>query len=193
MAITQRRMTLEEFLELPEEKPALEYVDGEVVRKVSPQGEHSTLETLLPEWINRFARPRRLAHAFAELRISFGGWSPVPDIAVYRWSRIPFTERGRVPNTFPEPPDIAIEIVSPDQSVTALAKRCQWFVEHGVGLALLIDPGEESVIIFRPESGARVLAGTDEIDFGDTLPGFRPTVQELFALLSPSPDQFADL
>ena len=32
MAITQRRMTLEEFLRLPEEKPYLELIDGMVVQ-----------------------------------------------------------------------------------------------------------------------------------------------------------------
>jgi hypothetical protein len=36
MAITQRRLTLEEFLKLPEEKPYLELIDGVVRQKVAP-------------------------------------------------------------------------------------------------------------------------------------------------------------
>ena len=80
MATTEQRLTLEEFLKLPEEKPALEFIDGMVTQKVSPQGIHSTLQARVIERINRFAEPLRLAFAFPELRATFGGFSPVPDI-----------------------------------------------------------------------------------------------------------------
>ena len=39
-----RRMTLDEFLELPETKPVLEYVDGVVTQNVAPQGQHVLLQ-----------------------------------------------------------------------------------------------------------------------------------------------------
>src|SRR5205823_3342989 len=55
MAITQRPMTLEEFLDLPEKKPALEYDDGVVTQKVSPQGQHSRLQFVIDQLINRIA------------------------------------------------------------------------------------------------------------------------------------------
>ena len=35
--------TLEEFLQLPETKPASEYIDGKIYQKPMPQGKHSTL------------------------------------------------------------------------------------------------------------------------------------------------------
>ena len=44
MAISQRRLTLAEFLELPEQKPALEYETGAVKQKVSPKAPHSRLQ-----------------------------------------------------------------------------------------------------------------------------------------------------
>jgi Uma2 family endonuclease len=37
-------LTLEAFLELPETKPASEYINGEIIQKPMPQGEHSTLQ-----------------------------------------------------------------------------------------------------------------------------------------------------
>jgi len=43
MAITGRRLTAQEFLELPEEKPYLELIDGEVVQKPLPQEQHGFL------------------------------------------------------------------------------------------------------------------------------------------------------
>ena len=120
MAVVHRRMTLAEFLALREAEPALEFTDGEVTRKVSPKGQRSRLQVTLIERYNQFAEPRRLALAFSELRATFAGASPVLDAAVYRWERIPVDERGEIVNDFREPPDIAIEIVSPEQSVNAL-------------------------------------------------------------------------
>ncbi|MBC1270530.1 Uma2 family endonuclease, partial [Trichormus variabilis FSR] len=36
-----RRISLEEFLQLPETKPVSEYIDGEIIQKPMPQGKHS--------------------------------------------------------------------------------------------------------------------------------------------------------
>ncbi len=107
----------------------------------------------------------------------------MPDVAVYRWERVPVTERGRVANRFYEPPDVAIEIVSPEQSVNALVRRCLWYVANGVGLALLVDPSDESVLSFRPGQAPRPLAGADRIDLNEILPGFALTVGVLFESL----------
>ncbi len=85
MAIAGRRMTLEEFLALPEEEPALEYVDGEVVQKVPPLTWHAMLQLECASQLQGFARPRRLAHVLTEHRSTYGGLSTVPDVAVYRW------------------------------------------------------------------------------------------------------------
>ena len=82
MAITGQTLTLEEFLQLPEEKPALEYVAGTVRQKVSPEILHGLLQGVLFEWINRFAWPRKVATAAVELRVSFAGASHVPDVVV---------------------------------------------------------------------------------------------------------------
>lgn len=184
MAITQQRLTLEQFLELPEEEPALEFAEGEVIQKASPKGKHSGLQGELVELINHFARPRKVARAFPELRASFGGRSYVPDVAVYRWDRIPVDEAGRVADEFREPPDIAVEIVSSGQSVNAIVRRCVWYVEHGVRLAVSVDPADDSVLLFRAGRPPQALRGADRIDVDDVLPGFELTVQELFAGLS---------
>ena len=92
MAIADKPMTLEEFLELPEEEPALEFEDGKVTQKVSPKGRHSVLQLAVAEAFNRFAKPRKLAYAFPELRSTYGTVSLVPDVAIYRWDRIPRDE-----------------------------------------------------------------------------------------------------
>jgi Uma2 family endonuclease len=184
MAITQQGLTLEQFLALPEEKPALEYVDGDVCQKMSPKGEHSGIQVALIELINGFARSRKLGLAFSELRTTYGGRSFVPDVAIYRWERIPRSERGRIVSNFTEPPDATIEIVSPGQSPNSLTRRCLLFLAEGVRIALLIDPYDESIVDFRPGAEPRVLRGADLIDLADVVPGLGFTVAELFDLLT---------
>lgn len=132
--------------------------------------------------IDAFAEPIKLASAFTELRITFGGRSYVPDVVVYRWERIPRAPDGRVLLHPVTPPDIAIEILSPDQTAAALSRRCRWCVENGVEISLLIDPERRTVRLFRTGLTA-LLRENDRIDLDDVLPGFELTVRELFAIL----------
>ena len=183
MAITGRRLTLAEFLALPEEKPALEFRDGRVTQKVPPDRTHARLQSKLAELVNRFAEPRELAMAFTELRAYFGGAAFVPDVSIYRWDRIPFTDDGELEGGFGDPPAIAVEIVSPDQSVTGLVEKCLGFVEQGSEIALLVGPGDRAILDIRAGGRIRALRGADRIDLSSVLPGFDLTVDDVFALL----------
>ena len=75
-------ITLQEFLELPETKPASEYIDGKIIQKPMPQGEHSTIQGELIIALNGALKPEKIARAFPELRCTFGGRSIVPDLTV---------------------------------------------------------------------------------------------------------------
>ncbi len=183
MAITQQRITLEEFLKLPGEKPALEFHEGTVTSKVSPKSFQGRIQGKLAEFINLFSEPLRLAIAFTETRSTFGGSSFVPDVGVYRWDRVPRDARGKQLLDFTMPWDIAIEIRAPDQTHAAQVRRCRWYVANGVSLALLVDPHRETVTLFRSDGIETVLRGDDPIDLGTVLPGFRLTPAELFATL----------
>ncbi len=61
-------LTLEGFLKLPETEPASEYINGHIIQKPMPQGEHSAIQTELATAINAVLKPRRIARAFSELR-----------------------------------------------------------------------------------------------------------------------------
>ncbi|MGD9890327.1 MAG: Uma2 family endonuclease [Dehalococcoidia bacterium] len=173
-------MTLAEFLALPENQPALEYDNGVVTQKVSPEGRHSALQSGMAEQINRQIRPRRLGRAFTELRATFANLSRVPDIAVYRWNRIPRNAAGEVVDDFLEPPDIAIEIVSPGQSTNRLIERCLTFIEAGAQAAILVDPADHSVALMRAGMTMAVLRAGDLLDLSDIIPDLRLDITALF-------------
>src|SRR5579864_7186064 len=120
MAFT-RRLTLDEFLALPEEKPALELEsDGTVVRKASPQGQHSRLQLAICERINRFAESRRLALAFLELRVLFGGAAYVPDVSYSPGAGFPGLTRAKWPTCSIRRP------ISPSTSPHLNSSRTGW-------------------------------------------------------------------
>lgn len=183
MAVPQRRLTLEEFLRLPEERPALEFEEGEIIQKVSPKLRHSVLQLGTCDAINRAVAGERLALALPELRCTFAGRSYVPDVAVVRWERIPVDEQGEVLEDFFDPPDVAVEIISPEQSARSLTRKCAWYVDNGVAAALLVDPVDRSVVVFRPGQPPRTIRGDLRIDLDNLLPGFELTVAGLFATL----------
>src|SRR5262249_46354982 len=140
VAISRHELTLDEFLKLPDEKPALEYFDGEVTQKVAPQPQHSVLQAWLIQWLNPLLRSRRWGLVLPELRCVFGGVSFVPDLAILRWERIPRDAAGRVANELIGEPDVAIESVSPEQRLMGLVRKCRWYVDHGTAIALLVNP-----------------------------------------------------
>jgi Uma2 family endonuclease len=183
MVIQRRPLDLETFLAQPERKPAREFIDGAVVPKVAPHPRHSRLQGKLVERLNVYAEPRELALAFPELRATFAGESHVPDVAVYRWERLPVDASGEFLDECREPPDLATEIISPGQSVTRLLQTCLWYVEHGVQLALLVDPRERSVLARRPGGQIQAFRRAGQIDLGAVVAGFTLDVADLFALL----------
>jgi Uma2 family endonuclease len=145
-----RPLTLEEFLKLPDTKPASEYIDGQILQKPMPQGEHSAIQTELATAVNQVVKSRQIARAFSELRCTFGGRSIVPDISVYLWDRIPRKENGAIANTFEIAPDWAIEILSPDQSPTKVTKNILHCINYGTQMGWLIIPQDQSVFVFGP-------------------------------------------
>jgi len=66
--VPTKQLTLEEFLALPETKPASEYIDGAVIQKPMPQGEHSTLQGDLVITLNGTLKPGKIDRAYPELR-----------------------------------------------------------------------------------------------------------------------------
>lgn len=179
-----RRMTLDEFLALPEQEPSLEFEDGLVTQKVSPQGDHGRGQYKLAEAFARAGEATGLGLVFTETRFKTTTWAPVPDISFYLWEHIPPGAEGRI-GDFQVPPDIAVEVSSPDQSVAELVRKCLRYAELGVPITLLVAIEDRTVFVFRPGQQTRALQGADRIDLSDVLPAFDLTVDGLFTMIRP--------
>jgi Uma2 family endonuclease len=181
----QATLTLDEFLEMPETKPASEFWDGQVRQKPMPMTKHSALQGEMTERMNGTAKTKqpRLGRALPELRCTFAGRSVDPDVAYVRRERLPVDPDGQLANRFLAPPDIVVEIVSPEQSQFELVEKVGWCVQNGVKLGWLIAPDGQEILEFAPGAAPCVLPQDGALDGRDVLPGFRCPVAEVFGWL----------
>jgi Uma2 family endonuclease len=180
-----KSLTLDEFLLLPDTKPASEYIDGEVIQKPMPQGEHSTLQGELVIVINGILRPETVGRAYPELRCTFGGRSIVPDVAVFRTERIPRKPDGRVENVFDIPPDWTIEILSPGQSQSKVIRNILHCINHGTEMGWLLDSEEPCIFVYGAKGTVRVFDQPETIvPIPEFAGAIQLTVGEIFGWLS---------
>ncbi len=179
-----KSLSLEDFLALPETKPGSEYINGQIHQKPMPKGQHSRLQRKLIELINRILEEAGLAEAFPELRCTFGGRSIIPDVAVFRQSRIPCNETGEIANSFALPPDWIIEVLSPKQSSTKVIDNILHGLQNGCAMGWLIDPAERSVTIYpMGQQPIQLSASEFKLPVPEFADGVELTVGQLFAWL----------
>jgi Uma2 family endonuclease len=154
---TVRQITLEEFLALPDTKPASEYIDGGIIQKPMPQGQHSIIQKKLLLTIDPILTDAGIAEAFPELRCTFGGRSIVPDVVIFEEDNIAYDESGDIENVFSIPPDWTIEILSPDQSTTKVLKNINHCLAYGTQMGWLIDPADRSVFICMSDRNFQII------------------------------------
>jgi len=167
-------LTLKAFLELPETKPAKEYIDGKIVDKPMPQGKHSILQRELSFVLTATFKAEPTAQAFPELRCTFGGRSIIPDIAVFRTQRIPRESNGDIANLFNLHPDWTIEILSPNQSQTKVIRNILHCLNHGTDMGWLLDPEESCIFVYGANNSVQVF---DQPQMVLPVPEFAQAVQ----------------
>ena len=163
-------VTLGCFLQMPETKPASEYIDNEITQKSMPKGRHSCLQYEICNAINHVTKPQKIAYALPELRCTFDNRSIVPDIAVFKWQNTPFLENGEIPDQFNLAPDWMIEILSPDQNANKVIGKILHSLQHGTQLGWFLDPSDRSILTFLPERQPVLMTGGDLLPVIDIVP-----------------------
>ncbi|MBD2633925.1 Uma2 family endonuclease [Limnothrix sp. FACHB-881] len=177
---------LNQFLALPDTQPASEFINGKIIQKPMPQGEHSTLQADLVAAINAVLKQRKIARAYTELRCTFGGQAIVPDLSVFLWDRIPRNATtGRVANQFLIPPDWAIEILSPKQASLGIIDKLLHCAQHGTQMGWLIDPDQNGVLTINHDCQISVFRdANDRLPVPEFAAEFQLTLGQLFDWLA---------
>ena len=176
---TATKLTLEQFLALPETEPYSEYVCGEVLQKPMPNKPHGYIQGYLFMVIYQFLLSARLGRVATELRCIFGPPGKeralIPDVVYVAHEHQTESLHHRAA------PDLAVEILSPDESTTRLVNKLLFYLRHGVRLVWVIDPDERTTLVLRPGEDGLILAPGDILDGADVLPGFTLPVDGIFA------------
>lgn len=178
MTITSKKLSLEEFLKLPNEDGNYELIEGEAVPKMAPQLNHSRLTIALCILLRNWAKNR------GELGIEWGvilkrnnlDWVPIPDLSYISSDKL----KEELSEGFcPQPPELAIEIVSPGQSFGSLIAKATDYLEAGVERVWIVDSQSQTVTVFYPNRPSQTKKGSDSLE-DVILPGLKLTVEEIF-------------
>jgi Uma2 family endonuclease len=77
-------------------------------------------------------------------------------------------------------PDLAVEIVSPDDSAAEINEKVRDYLDAGVGLVWVVYPRTRQVHACRPEEGVGIVLADGVLEGGNVVPGFRLPLAELW-------------
>ncbi len=77
-------------------------------------------------------------------------------------------------------PDLAIEVLSPSDSITKTERRMLLYLTYGARLAWMIDPKSKTARVYRPGETFELLSGDRYLTGNSVLPGFRISLGRLF-------------
>jgi Uma2 family endonuclease len=163
----KQKLTLEQFLSLPESDESFELVNGEVVKKAIPKFFHSSLRgaflTELYSWADGVGQV--MIEWSVLLKRDQKDWVPVPDLLYVSYDRLSKDWCEDAP--CPVAPELVIEIVSPDQNFNLLSRKALDYLSAGVDRVWVVFPPMRCITVFfgdrPPETyrGARLI--TDEL------------------------------
>jgi len=174
--------TAEELFRMPDDGFRHELVKGEL-RTMTPAGsKHGSLVIKLASLLLQHVETHALGEVFGPDTGFKIADSPdtvrAPDIAFVRQERIP---SGELTEKFwPGAPDLAVEVISPTDTLYELDEKIEEYMASGVTLVWVVNPKKRTVTAYRPGASPEVLSENDQLDGRPLLPTFQYPVAKLF-------------
>jgi len=183
MTTTTKLMTADELLRMPDDNQRHELVRGEL-RTMPPSGyEHGGIVVNITGPLHQFVRSKKLGKVFGAETGFVLERSPdtvlAPDVSYV--SKLRLSEARSKKGFFPGPPDLAVEVMSPSDTIKHTEQKAKDWVEGGTALVWVVDPKRETVTVYEEGAEPVVVGIDDELDGGEILEGFTLPVREIFA------------
>jgi Uma2 family endonuclease len=179
--VAEKLQTPEDLLSMPDRKN-YELVDGHLVeRNVSQLS--SWVGGRLYGALDAFVMDRELGWVWpADLGYECYPGAPnkvrKPDVSFIRIERMP---EGPTSEGYAHiPPDLAVEVVPPNDLWHELETKVGEYLAAGVSLVWVIDPEVRTVYVHRRDGTVSRLRETDELSGEDIIPGFRCPLSSIF-------------
>jgi Uma2 family endonuclease len=100
-----------------------------------------------------------------------------PDVSVVRYGRFP---GGNLPKGWARiRPDLAIEVVSPNDTVYELEEKLGDYRSVGVPLVWVINPDSRTAMVHRRDGSVSLLQEDEELSGEEVIPGFHCRIREI--------------
>ncbi len=178
-----RRLTPADLLALPNETD-FELVDGQLLELSNMGYESNRVAAILLILLGMHCRQRKLGDVLgSELGYQCFTDDPdrirKPDVSFIRIERLRGADMSG--GYCRLAPDLAVEVISPNDLALELSKKVKEYLAAGVQLVWVLDPESQRVSVYRRSGGATILSQQEELTGEDVVPGFRCQVSELFA------------
>jgi Uma2 family endonuclease len=178
---TTATLTAEDIARFPED------VLGELIRgewrPMNPPGIwHGVLAARIAYFLSAWVLPRGLGEVTVESGYILERDPDTvvgPDVAFLRAERVPSPDR--IAKFGPSYPDLAVEVVSPSQSLRFVEEKVRIYLEVGTPLVWVVHPQRRTVTVYAPGAEPRTLSEGEVLDGGGVLPGFTLPVAAVFA------------
>lgn len=180
-AVLSKSLTIEEFRKLPEplDGSREELLRGEVIAMPPPQSRHGLIQLQIGFLLKSVIGPKNLGWVMTETGVVierdpdslFG-----PDVVFWSVKRVPV----RPETSIEIPPDLVVEVLSPDDRKAAVREKIRDYLKSGVRLVWLVDPDVRTVTVYAGSMRGTELDESETITGGDVLPEFTCTVAQFF-------------
>lgn len=185
--VATKPMTAEEFYEWanrPENRDKnCDLVRGEIVEMTKPGKRHGFVCANVVGILLTFARQRKKGYVCSNDTGVVVEHDPDtvrgPDVIFFEDA----TSYKEIDKKYgEEPPLLAVEVLSPNDTMGNVMERITDQLHFGTQLVWLLDPDAMNVTVYRPGKEPYVVRKHQELTGDDVLPDFRCRVAEFFAL-----------
>lgn len=180
--LTSKHWSDEQLLSLPDMGGKVELVDGRLVMMAPAGSEHGDIGGTIIIELGYYARRRKLGRVFNSdtgYRLRSGNLRS-PDVSFVSAARLAGLKR--LPKGFlPGSPDLAVEVLSPNDSIRSIEERLSELFENDTRLAWLVKPSQRAIALYREGRVVRELQVGDVLSGEEVVPGFAMPLADLFA------------
>jgi Uma2 family endonuclease len=165
-----------------------ELIDGELKEK-HVGCEALFIATRIAERLNSELYPRHGAAAVEVMIYCFDrpNRGRIRDVTYIQLDRLP--NRQLPQGDLHLAPDLAVEVLSPNNGGVEMDDKLSEYLEAGVPLVWIINPDRRTIRVYRSDGTTRLFRSTDVIENEPVLPGFRLLVGEIFPVTEAVPPQ----
>jgi len=176
-------VTAEQFYQRTPEARRGELVKGEFT-PMSPAGfHHGRIAMKIGTFLSIYAMEQKTGEVYAAETGFLLSRDPdtvrAPDAAFVGMERV--AQQPSQSGFFSGAPDLAVEVISPSETVESVEAKLIDYLEAGTHLVWLVYPRTQTIIVYRSLQDVVALTVADTLDGGELLPGFSVPVAKLFA------------